>query len=125
VLGSDWPVAGSVVSVTRLVALVVGSASIGSMRKYHVQPGEYFTDECARTWRFADRGGSKDPYNVDVFKDATAGTAYQSLSSNLLLPGFGPGFPCGSSLDNFPIRIDARNLISANCRSASGLSRTY
>jgi hypothetical protein len=43
----------------------------GAQAKYHVQPGQHFTDEYGRTWRFADRSGSKDPYNVDVFKGAT------------------------------------------------------
>ena len=32
-----------------------------------------FTDEHGRTWRFADRSGSKDPFNVDVFKGAMGG----------------------------------------------------
>ena len=36
-------------------------------------PGEYFTDEYGRTWRFADRSGSKDPLNVDVFRGALGG----------------------------------------------------
>jgi hypothetical protein len=46
-----------------------------------VGPGEYFTDEYGRTWRFADRSGSKDPYNVDVFKGATGGIAHQKMLS--------------------------------------------
>ena len=36
-------------------------------------PREYFTDEYGRTWRFADRSGSKDPLNVDVFRGALGG----------------------------------------------------
>ena len=40
---------------------------IAAQAKYHVFPGEYFTDEYGRTWRFADRSGSRDPLNVDVF----------------------------------------------------------
>ena len=41
--------------------------------KYHVFPGEYFTDEHGRTWRFANRSGSKDSLNVDVFRGALGG----------------------------------------------------
>jgi hypothetical protein len=33
-------------------------------------PREYFADEYGRTWRFADRSGSKDPLNGDVFRGA-------------------------------------------------------
>jgi hypothetical protein len=32
-----------------------------------------FTDEYGRSWRFADRSGSKDPSNVDVFRGAMGG----------------------------------------------------
>ena len=46
---------------------------LGAQQKYHVSPGQTFTDEYGRTWRFADRSGSKDPMNVDVFKGATGG----------------------------------------------------
>jgi hypothetical protein len=46
---------------------------LGAQAKYHVSPGQLFTDEYGRTWRFADRSGSKDPYNVDVFKGAMGG----------------------------------------------------
>jgi len=45
----------------------------GAQAKYHVMPGQMFTDEYGRTWRFADRSGSKDPFNVDVFKGAMGG----------------------------------------------------
>jgi hypothetical protein len=45
----------------------------GAQAKYHVSPGQLFTDEYGRTWRFADRSGSKDPFNVDVFKGAMGG----------------------------------------------------
>jgi len=43
---------------------------IAARAKYHVFPGEY---EYGRTWRFADRSGSKDPLNVDVFRGALGG----------------------------------------------------
>jgi hypothetical protein len=46
---------------------------LGAQQKYHVMPGQTFTDEYGRTWRFADRSGSKDPMNVDVFKGAAGG----------------------------------------------------
>jgi len=45
----------------------------GAQAKYHVSPGQLFQDEYGRTWRFADRSGSKDPFNVDVFKGAMGG----------------------------------------------------
>jgi hypothetical protein len=45
----------------------------GAQAKYHVSPGQMFTDEYGRSWRFADRSGSKDPMNVDVFKGAMGG----------------------------------------------------
>ena len=45
----------------------------GAQAKYHVSPGQMFTDEYGRTWRFADRSGSQDPYNVDVFHGALGG----------------------------------------------------
>ena len=32
---------------------------LGAQEKYHVWPGQTFTDEYGRTWRFADRSGSK------------------------------------------------------------------
>jgi len=51
----------------------------GAQAKYHVQPGQMFTDEYGRSWRFADRSGSKDPYNVDVFKGATGGIVHQKI----------------------------------------------
>src|SRR6516164_2974569 len=46
---------------------------IAAQAKYHVFPRECFTDEYGRTWRFADRSGSKDPLNVDVFRGALGG----------------------------------------------------
>jgi hypothetical protein len=45
----------------------------GAQAKYHVSPGQMFTDEYGRTWRFADSSGSKDPFNVDVFRGALGG----------------------------------------------------
>jgi hypothetical protein len=45
----------------------------GAQAKYGVMPGQMFSDEYGRTWRFADRSGSKDPYNVDVFRGALGG----------------------------------------------------
>jgi hypothetical protein len=45
----------------------------GAQAKYHVSPGQMFSDEYGRTWRFADRSGSKDPFNVDVFHGALGG----------------------------------------------------
>jgi hypothetical protein len=53
----------------------------GVQAKYHVRPGEYFTDEYGRTWRFADCSGSRDPYNVDVSKGATGGIVHQRMLS--------------------------------------------
>jgi len=55
--------------------LRAGDVALGylAQAKYHVSPGQMFTDEYGRTWRFADRSGSKDPYNVDVFKGAMGG----------------------------------------------------
>jgi hypothetical protein len=55
--------------------LWIGDVALGygAQAKYHVSPGQMFTDEYGRTWRFADRSGSKDPYNVDVFKGAMGG----------------------------------------------------
>jgi len=44
-------------------------------------PREYFTDEYGRTWRFADRSGSKDPLNVDVFRGAL-GSIVQTYSGD-------------------------------------------
>ena len=43
---------------------------IAAQAKYHVFPRECFTDEYGRTWRFADRSGSKDPLNGDVLRGA-------------------------------------------------------
>ena len=55
--------------------LWIGDVALGygAQAKYHVMPGQMFTDEYGRTWRFADRSGSKDPLNVDVFKGAMGG----------------------------------------------------
>jgi hypothetical protein len=55
--------------------LRAGDVALGyaAQAKYGVSPGQMFTDEYGRTWRFADRSGSRDPYNVDVFRGALGG----------------------------------------------------
>ena len=55
--------------------LRAGDVALGyaAQAKYHVMPGQTFTDEYGRIWRFADRSGSKDPFNVDVFRFARGG----------------------------------------------------
>jgi hypothetical protein len=45
----------------------------GAQAHYHVQPGQVFTDDQGRTVRFADRSGSKNPMNEDIFRLAGGG----------------------------------------------------
>jgi hypothetical protein len=55
--------------------LRAGDAALGvlAQQKYRVLPGEYFCGEYGRVWRFSDRSGSKDPYDVDLVKGAFGG----------------------------------------------------
>jgi len=46
---------------------------LGAQAKYHVQPGDTFVAGDGKTYRFADRSGSKNPMNIDVFKGAMGG----------------------------------------------------
>jgi hypothetical protein len=46
---------------------------LGAQAQYHVQPGESFMTASGHWVRFADRSGSKDPYNIDYFKGALGG----------------------------------------------------
>ena len=55
--------------------LRVGDVALGygAQAQYHVRPGDYFTTASGKRVRFADRSGSKDPYNIDFFKGALGG----------------------------------------------------
>jgi hypothetical protein len=45
----------------------------GAQAHYGVQPGQWFTDDQGRHVRFADRSGSKNPMNEDIFRLAAGG----------------------------------------------------
>ena len=45
----------------------------GAQAHYHVSPGQTFVDDQGRTVRFADRSGSKNTMNEDIFRLAAGG----------------------------------------------------
>src|SRR5260221_8832960 len=45
----------------------------GAQAHYHVSPGQTFVDDQGRTVRFADRSGSKNPMDEDIFRLASGG----------------------------------------------------
>src|SRR5258708_26657 len=47
----------------------------GAQAHYNVRPGQTFVDDQGRTVRFADRSGSKNPMNEDIFMMASGGIA--------------------------------------------------
>jgi hypothetical protein len=53
----------------------------GAQARYGVQPGDVFTDTRGQTVRFADRSGSKNPMNEDVFHLAAGGIVSKKILS--------------------------------------------
>jgi hypothetical protein len=55
----------------------------GAQAFYHVSPGDTFTDTRGNRVRFADRSGSKNPMNEDVFRLAAGGIVAKPTASVL------------------------------------------
>jgi hypothetical protein len=53
----------------------------GAQAFYHVRPGQTFTDTRGNVVRFADRSGSKNPMNEDVFRLAEGGIVHEKMLS--------------------------------------------
>jgi tape measure domain-containing protein len=62
-----WP---SITGPLRMGDVALG---YGAQAQYHVMPGQRFTTASGHYVRFADRSGSKDPYNIDYFRGALGG----------------------------------------------------
>jgi hypothetical protein len=60
----------------------------GAEAFYHVRPCQTFVDSRGNTVRFADRSGSKNPMNEDVFRMATGGIV--SRATRALIGEAGP-----------------------------------
>lgn len=53
----------------------------GAEAFYHVRPGQTFVDSRGNTVRFADRSGSKNPMNEDVFRMAAGGIVRRATNA--------------------------------------------
>ncbi len=50
----------------------------GAQAHYNVSPGQMFIDDQGRTVRFADRSGSRNPMNEDIFRLASGGIVHRA-----------------------------------------------